>query len=47
MSLQSDLFVEIKQVRNASKPYQKATDAVLVDDEPKEEKIGPKKGNTY
>ena len=35
MKLAADLLVEIKSVRNVSKPYQRATD-VMVDDEPKE-----------
>ena len=46
MKLAADLLVEIKSVRNVSKPYQRATD-VMVDDEPKEQKIGPKKGQMY
>ena len=46
MNLAAPLLIEIKSVRNVSKPYQRATD-VLVDDEPKEQKIGPKKGQTY
>jgi hypothetical protein len=37
------LLIEIKSIRNVSKPFQRATD-VMVDDEPKEQKIGPKKG---
>jgi hypothetical protein len=43
MKLAADLLVEFKTIRNVSKPYQRATD-VMVDDEPKEQKIGPKKG---
>ncbi len=46
MKLAADLLVEFKTIRNVSKPYQRATD-VMVDDEPKEQKIGPKKGQTY
>ena len=46
MKLAADLLVELKTIRNVSKPYQRATD-VMVDDEPKEQKIGPKKGQTY
>ena len=30
-----------------SKPYQRASAVTLTDDEPKEQKIGPKKGQTY
>ena len=40
------LLFEVKQLRNVSKPYQRATD-VMIDDEPKEQKIGPKKGQMY
>ena len=43
MKLAEDLLVEFRTIRNVSKPYQRATD-VMVDDEPKEQKIGPKKG---
>ena len=46
MKLAADLLIEVKTIRNVSKPYQRATD-VMVDDEPKEQKIGPKKGQTY
>jgi len=35
MKLTADLLIEIKTIRNVSKPYQRATD-VMVDDEPKE-----------
>jgi hypothetical protein len=45
-TLTADLFIEIKSIRNVSKPFQRATD-VMVDDEPKDVKIGPKKGQTY
>jgi len=43
MKLAADLLIEVKTIRNVSKPYQRATD-VMVDEEPKEQKIGPKKG---
>jgi len=45
-SLAIPLLIEIKSIRNVSKPFQRATD-VLIDDEPKEQKIGPKKGQMY
>ena len=41
--LSMPLLVEIKSITNVSKPFQKVKDADL-DDEPKEMKIGPKKG---
>lgn len=39
-------MIEIKSVRNVSKPYQRATD-IEVEDEDKDQKIGPKKGQMY
>jgi hypothetical protein len=44
--LAKPLLIEIKTVRNVSKPYQRATD-VEVEDDDKEQKIGPKKGQMY
>lgn len=40
------MLIEIKSIRNVSKPFQRATD-VMIDDEPVDQKIGPKKGQTY
>jgi len=44
--LGKDLLLEVKSMRNVSKPFQRTTDLDL-DDEPKEQKIGPKKGQMY
>lgn len=33
-------------MRNVSKPFQRAND-IMTDDEPKDQKIGPKKGQMY
>ena len=44
--LSKPLLIEIKSITNVSKPFQKVKDAEL-DDEEKEMKIGPKKGQMY
>jgi len=41
------LLIEIKSLKNVSKPFQRVKDPDLGDLEPKEMKIGPKKGQTY
>lgn len=38
------LLFEVKSVKNVSKPFQRVKDPDLGDFEPKEMKIGPKKG---
>ena len=42
--LSKPLLIEIKSIKNVSKPFQKVKDAELDDGEEKEMKIGPKKG---
>ena len=44
--LSKPLLIEVKSITNVSKPFQKVKDAEL-DDEEKEMKIGPKKGQMY
>ena len=41
------LLIEVKGIRNVSKPFQRIKDPDLGDLEPKEMKIGPKKGQMY
>lgn len=42
--LKKSLLFEIKSIKNVSKPFQRVKDPDLGDTEPKEQKIGPKKG---
>ena len=44
--LKKPLLIEIKSIRNVSKPFQRATDCEMEDDD-REQKIGPKKGQMY
>ena len=45
--LSKPLLIEVKNVTNVSKPFQKVKDADLEDDGEKEMKIGPKKGQMF
>ena len=47
MNLAKPLLFEVKSIKNVSKPFQRVKDPDLGDLEPKEQKIGPKKGQTY
>mmetsp|Transcript_15776 Transcript_15776/g.19828 ORF Transcript_15776/g.19828 Transcript_15776/m.19828 type:complete len:116 (+) Transcript_15776:52-399(+) len=44
VNLAKPLLFEVKSVKNVSKPFQRVKDPDLGDLEPKEMKIGPKKG---
>ena len=47
VDLSKSLLFEVKSIRNVSKPFQRVKDPDLGDLEPKEVKIGPKKGQMY
>lgn len=44
VTLAESLLFEVKSIKNVSKPFQRIKDPDLGDLEPKEQKIGPKKG---
>ena len=46
-TLEHKLLIEVKSIKNVSKPFQRVKDPDLGDLEQKEMKIGPKKGQTY